>query len=305
MPAATAKTTSAPGLKPVRQRPKPLLASEALREEIAPYEPSRRASQVWALVVAVVLSLLGLAMRRGFGIGPLSADSATVCFSAAGGLVTVALLPFPYALRAAIVLLIGTVLTLLGLRSAGPLAGLAVDGGLGRDVARIVAVALLPAALLFRSAYRAYRPGLWLLGLGLLAAAPFAAGGVALAMDVSAPVIARWAAGVTASVVVGAGIGFASTPGLAGFWAVAVLGLLPLEYGAKQLTLLATPDTGRLTYGMTALALGATAVLMSLGLFQLLAVSLGADARAKVGKFREPDADSEAGPPSSIDEHRG
>lgn len=279
----------------MRQTPKPLLASEALRDELAPYEPSRRASQVWVLLVAVGLSLLGLAMRRGLGITELSADGAAVCFSAAGGLATVALLPFPYALRAAIALLIGAVLTVLGLRSAGPLAGLVLDGGFGKDVTRIIALVVLPAALLFRSAYRAYRPGHWLLAAGLLAATPFVIGSVGLALDTTAPPIARWAAGVGAAVVAGACVGFASTPGLAGFWAVVVLASLPLEYGAKQLTLLATPDTGRLTYGVTAFALSATGILMSLGLFQLLAASMGADARAKVGKLREPDTDSEAG----------
>jgi hypothetical protein len=265
----------------VREPPKPLLASEALREEIAPIEPARQHCRVWLGVIAVGLAGLGVAFRLGVGAPAIEPSAGTIAFSAAGAVAAVAALPFPYALRAGVALLLGVVLMLLGMRGDGPLAGLAVDGGSIRDVARLVALSALPAALLFRSSYRAYRNARWVLLAALGSAAPFLALELVLSFNASAPVLARAAAGLNVVVVLCALFGFLGegTSGAASVWAALILIFVPAEIAVRALTPLADADSGLMTYPATAGALMITALLTSLGLFQLLAALLGPDAR--------------------------
>lgn len=265
----------------VKAAPKPLLASEVLREEVAPLEPARQNCRLWLGAIAGALALLGLAVRLGVGAPALDASAGTIAFSAAGAVAAVALLPFPYALRAGVALLLGGVLMLLGMRGAGPLAGLAIDGGAARDLSRLIAVTALPAALLFRSRYRAYPRARAVLGVALACAVPFVALEVMLAVNASAPLVPRIAAAVNVVVVACALFGFmgASTTGAGSFWAALVLTCLPAEIGIRELTPLADADTGLLTYPATAIGMLLAALLTTLGVFQLLAALLGQDAR--------------------------
>jgi hypothetical protein len=265
----------------VRGPPKPLLASEALREEVAPLEPARQHCRAWLAVIAVGLAAIGIAFRLGVGAPAIEPSAGTIAFSAAGAIAAVAALPFPYALRAGVALLLGVVLMLLGMRGSGPLAGLEVDGGSARDVARLVALSALPAALLFRSSYRAYAKGRWVLAAALVCAAPFVMLEVVLALNASAPVVARAAAAVNIAIVLCSLLGFMGegTAGGASIWAALILVCVPAEVAVRALTPLADADTGYLTYPATAGALTIVALLASLGLFQLLASVLGPDAR--------------------------
>lgn len=259
----------------------PVLASEVLREDLAPLQPDERAARIWLLGVAVSLSLLGLALRLGLGVPDGRADNATIAFSAGGAVAAVALLPFPYGVRAGTSLILGGALMLLGLGGAGPLGGLAVDGGVLRDVARLLTVTVLPAALLFRARYRAYRRARVVLAVALALAMPFVAFETVLAADASSPVIVRAAAAINVVTVACALFGFmdARTTGAGSIWAALALLVVPSEMALRELTPIAGADVGVLTYPATAVAVLCAALLTSLGAYQLLAASMAGDAR--------------------------
>ncbi len=278
---STARVDRGPtsGVHPaVKPAPKPLLASEVLREEIAPLEPARRGYRIGLAALALALAALGVALRLGVGAPALDPDAGTIAFSAAGAALAVAVLPFPYALRAGVALLLSAVLMVLGLRGAGPLAGLAVDGGFALDVARLTVIVALPGALLFRSRYIAYSRARVVLAAAIAAALPFVVMEVVLALNASAPGVARIAAGVNVVVVLLALFGFLGD-GAGRLWSTLVLVCLSAEIGVRQLTPLADADTGWLTYPITAAGVLVTGVIGGWALFQLLAAALAPHAR--------------------------
>jgi len=269
----------------------PLLASEVLREDIAPLQPAREQCRLWLVLIALALTGIGLAMRMGVGVPSLRFDASTIAFSAAGALAALAILPFPYALRALVVLVIGGALMALGLRMDGPLAGLTVDGNLPRTAARLVTITILPAALLFRSRYPAFRRARVALAVALALSLPFLGLELALALDGSAPWTAR--AGAIGSIVLALTslFGFMGqlTTGWGGLWAALLLAGLPVGVGLRQLTL-ADDATGYLTYPATAVGLVCAAALTSLGLFQLMAYLWAPAARRVTQKARPASA---------------
>jgi hypothetical protein len=232
------------------------------------------------LADAAALALLGLALRLGAGGDAVERDAATIAFSAAGALVALAALPFPYGLRGAVALLVGAVLMTLGLRGAGPLAGLAWDGAVGRDITRLMALSLLPPALIFRARYRVYGPGRVLVAAALLAAAPYAVLEVALAADPGAAPIVRVAAVAGVVAVVSGLLGFlgTATAGAASAGAAIVLWVLPLSIALRAWGPLAS-DAGALAYPATGVAMLCAALPVTLGLQQLLAWAFGPAAR--------------------------
>ncbi len=261
--------------------PKPLLASEVLREELAPLRPLAPRCRIWFAGLAVAIALLAVAMRAGLGAPALGADDATLGFSAAGALLAIAVLPFPYAARAALVAIVGIVLMVLGLRGAGPLAGLAVDGSWLRGTARLTTITLLPAALLFRAHYRAYARARHLLIAALVFSVPFIVVQTILALDPGAGSITRISAIVGIAVVCCSLFGFMGegTTGLSGVWAGLLWVVLAGEIGLREFSVLADLHTGYLTYATTAVGVLAAGVLTSLGVFQLGAAGLAPEAR--------------------------
>ncbi len=262
-------------------REKPTLASEALREDLAPAEPGRVQFRFWLVGIAVALVGLGFAFRHGIGNPELRWQAATVSFSAAGALIATALLPFGYGLRAGVSLAIGIGLMALGLRGSGPLSGIALDGGLLRDLTRLITLTFLPAALLFRAHYRAYRRARYMLAAALILSLPFVVTEGLLALNDSAEVVTRVAAGVNVLAVVCSLFGFTSsaTSGGGSWWAMFVLFLVPVEIGLRQFTPLADADTGYLLYPATALGVQCASMLAALGLFQVVAARFGSHAR--------------------------
>lgn len=250
----------------------PLLASEALREELAPLQPGREQSRVWIVTIALALIALGVGLRAGIGIPALRADAAIISFSAAGALLAVAILPFPYAPRAAVALIMGASLMVMGLRMEGPLAGLTVDGNTQRVVTRLATITVLPAALLFRSRYPTFRRAKVILGLALLFSGPFLVLEAMLALDPSAPWTARGAGIGSIVLSMTALFGFMGqgTTGWGGLWSPLLIAGLSAAIGVRHFTL-ADPTTGFLTYPATAFGLCCAAALTSLGLFQLMA----------------------------------
>jgi hypothetical protein len=264
-----------------RPAAKPLLASEVLRDDVAPHEPGRGKGRLWLLVIAIGLAVIGLSLRLGAGLPGERADGATTSFAAAAAVATLAVLPFPYGLRAGVALLLGVALMALGFRGFGPLAAIALDGGLGRAACRLFAMGVLPAALLFRAYYRQYVPALWIFGLVWLLSLPFAGLEAALAMTAAVPPIVRIAAAINAALVVCTGVGFVPhiTTGAAKAIAAAILLLVPLEIALRELTFLAGPEAGPLTYAVAAAGMTVAGALADIGLFQLLAAAFSLSAR--------------------------
>jgi len=275
-----AQPSPIPKPKPAHLRkPAPLLASDALRDELAPFEPAGGACRGWLLGDAVALALLGVALRLGAGHGAIVGDAATISFSAAGALVALAALPFPYASRGAVALLVGAALMTLGLRGAGPLAGLAWDGGVARDALRLVALSVLPPALLFRARYRIYAPARALVAIALLVALPYAGLEAALAVDAGAVPAVRAAAVASALAVASGALGFlpAAMSGAATISAATILWLLPLGIAARALG----PLSGEapLAYPATAVAMLCAALPVCIGLHHVLSWIFGPAAR--------------------------
>ncbi len=276
----------------VNEPEKPVLASEVLREELAPIEPGRTAARFWLGAIALTLALLGFAFQAGLGSPEARVLAPNIAYSAAGALCALALLPFPYALRAGTALVVGLALFVLGVRGAGPLAGLAIDGAVARDVARFVAMTLLPAALIFRARYRAFRTARRVLLLALLACLPFVGMQVIPVLDAASPLIAR-ASHVLSVLAVTCGLfGFMDerTTGGGSLSAGLVLGTLSLEIASRELTPLAGAESGPLGYPATAVALGATATLAALGCYQLLAAYFAQEARKSGHSVEQPSA---------------
>jgi hypothetical protein len=270
------------------QPTRPLLASEVLRDDAAPLQPGRRAARLWLGVATLLLVALGYAFWQGAGVPGLNSESALLSLSAAFAFATIAALPFPYAVRALLTLVVSAVGITLGLRGAGPLAGLAVDGGTARDVTRVVAVLSLAAALMFRGRYADFtRSGALLLG-ALLLALPFVVAEGMLASDVSATLSLRAWAALNSLLVLACLLGLlpaAAGPG-SDILAALLLVLVPGELALRAWTPLAGPEAGPLTYPLTAAAFVALALPASLGLFQLLAWALGPAARVESARQR-------------------
>src|SRR5512140_3031445 len=90
-PQASAGTGVRPSARK-RSTPPPVLASEALREDLAPFEPGRTMTRVCHVATAVVLLGVGIALRAGLGVvaGPPSADAVCAAAAAATGATAVA-----------------------------------------------------------------------------------------------------------------------------------------------------------------------------------------------------------------------
>ena len=282
-PDDSAGAVDTPSIAPDSQRPPPVLASEALRDELAPHQPAEKPARVWLVCVALSLACLGFAQRHGVGALSQAADSSALSFLFAASLAATALLPFPYGLRAGVTALIGLAIMGLGLGSAGPLAGLAMDGGLSGDLARLLAITLLPAALLFRAHYRAYRRARVLLAIAFALALPFATLQGVVLLDTSVSEVVRVAAGVNAVAVACSLFGFVGgeTTGAGAVWAALILGVPAVDIAARELSPLAGPDVGLLAYPTTAVGLVCASIAASVGLFQLAAVAFTADARSQ------------------------
>lgn len=283
-------SAGAPQLDPTRSpisgvhravTPRPILASELLKQDLAPLEPSAWSCRLWLGGVAVALTLLGIAYKLGVGLAATRLGVGTSTLATAAAVTAVALLPFPYAARAGVAMAGGLLLMLLGINGAGPLQGLAVDGGSAAQLARVVALVVLPAALLFRARYAAYGRARWVLAGALALALPFVGLAVSVAVDPASGVVSRGASAVSVVSVICCLFGFMGAESSAGgsLWAALLLAVLPAELALRELTPLADADAGHLTYPATAIGLVCAAVLASIGAYQLLASALGPDAR--------------------------
>ena len=259
-----------------------VLASEALREDEAPREPGAKAARFIIGGVAISFALLGLAMRLGADVTRTGSGS-RIALAAAGAAAGLAVLPFPYSVRAMASAVMGACLMLLGIGGVGPLAGLAVDGTQGANGARVLALGILPGALLFRARYRAYPRARLVLGLGLVAALPFTITRGLLLADTGAPLLERGGAALDIAVILAGLFGFMGedTTGGGSVWAALVLFVLPADVALGELDRAhhLAGSIGWLGHAGAAAGTACAAILLGVGGYQALAAWLGADAR--------------------------
>jgi hypothetical protein len=268
-------------------RPKPILASDVLKDEVAPLEPWAKTAR-WACGAAAAV-LVAMAFGPGrssivaFALSPAGSGAgfalAASDIASAIAFAAVALLPLPYALRAVAISALGVGLLLRGMATpGGELHGIFWDPleGPSGVAARSVAATCLAAALFFRAHYRAYRGARALLALAFLLALPFVVHAVSLT-ELGPPLV-RLSSATSLLAVAASLIGFmgAGTTALASAWALALLTVLPLDLALRPFA------TGRpveaawlIGVGVWALACG----LAALGLFQTLASLLAKRAR--------------------------
>ncbi len=258
---------------------KPLLASEALMEDLAPVEPSRDVARLWCAVVGVGFAALGILPL--VGLRPGGAQAAGFSFFLGGVALVAALTKVSYRQRAYAMLVLGLLVVLTGLGGTGPAAFIARDtAGLG--LARAFAAIALPGALLFRARYRAYAGARWALGAAFVLALPFV-GLIAWRLLTHEADLST--AGAIVALVV-------TLVGLVGFMgkettgAGTYVGLSVLVGLGTELFLLDISHAGVLDAWSTIIttALGSAAFiaatgLAALGLFQVLASRLSGEAR--------------------------
>jgi len=103
-----------------KKTPPPVLASEVLREDLAPIEPGRRASRLWDAGLALLYLGVGVCLRFDLGVSGVSPDAGAACLAAAAAVAATALVPFPYLWRAIVGGVIGAAVVVLGLAGGGP-----------------------------------------------------------------------------------------------------------------------------------------------------------------------------------------
>lgn len=251
---------------------KPFLASEALMEDLAPFEPGRRSAKRWCAGLGIGLILFGvlpLIQLRPGGVG------AAIPSLVVGTIALIAALsPVTYRQRAVAMVVLGLLSGIVGLD------GTAV-GGTPLSLTRLVPAIALSAALVFRSRYRAYSGARIFLGIALALSCPF----VILAVFNLANDFGAAQVGSTVALV-------AIAASLTGFMGAETTGAPPyLSHGiviafAIELALRAlfSPDGARTTATIpevvsAALAFAGASRLAALGLFQILAWRFAADAR--------------------------
>jgi len=271
---------AAPTKAAKKKTPPPILASDVLREDLAPIEPGRRASRWWDGGVALLFLAVGVCLRFGFGVANISPQAGAICLAAAAATGATGIVPFPYLWRAVVGASAGAAVVGLGFLGAGPLALLAepVSNPL-TEIFRVVSCVAIPAALLFRSHYRAYERGRMLLAIAFVLAVPFLASSVKVALE--GPAMAKVGAGLA---IMGALLGLiafmsAPTTFVGGWCAQALTALIAADIGLRQLYAARPLGAGDLTYVLTGVAFFASVVPIALGLFQTWAAIYAREAR--------------------------
>lgn len=260
---------------------KPLLASEALMEDLAPMRPAQDAARIWCAAVGAGFLLLG-----GLSIAGLRPDGVVAGPPAfVLGIVALftALTSVSYRQRAVAMVVLGAIATVIGLQSSGT--------AVGWGTARAVAAIALPATLVFRSRYRAYSGARWLLVAAFLVTLP-SFGHAVVQLALHDPHLGHLGALLVILAVVSSLTGFmgAETTGAGSFLAVAVVLAFTADLVVGRLAHLDTFSPRDIVIVLSAgLAFAATSAITSLGLFQILAWRLAADARRIDLHSRPPD----------------
>jgi hypothetical protein len=255
---------------------KPLLASEALMEDLAPVEPWSQEARYWAAGWGLLFVLLGIAPYLTSGV----AGGSVLSFVLGALTLAIAGAPVTYATRAVLLIVIGAACGGLGMAGFGPAAVL--EGTVGAwAILHLVTATGLPAALLFRARYRAYVGARYILVAALGATFPFV--GYCLLMLGQDDLAVQVASGIALAAVALSLLGFmGSETTIAGSWVAAVVivtvaGQIGVEaligVGSEALTLQILWATG------SVIAFAGASLLGALGVFQVLASRHWVEAR--------------------------
>jgi hypothetical protein len=266
----TAPTAESPSPDDTAAR-KPLLASEALMEDLAPVEPARGAALAWCAGMGSAFLMFGTLPLLGLTPGGLEAALpwlVTGCIALVASITRVA-----YRQRAVAMVVLGLLSGVVALRGVDG-ALMRAAGGAGWGLARLFAAVSLPAALLFRARYRAYGGARVFLGTALAISLPF---GVHTAMGLAGAGGLVQVGAVAVLLVLAASLGGfmgAETTGAGAYIAPATVAVIALDLALAGLQrgLLLAAGTG-------AVAFGGAAGLAALGIFQILAWRFAEDAR--------------------------
>ena len=267
-----------PSVPPASLRRPPLLASEALMEDLAPVEPARRDARKWCVGVGagfMIFGALPLAHLRPGGVEAAVPSLTAGVIALVAGLATVT-----YKQRAFAMVVLGVLSGVVGLHGSGALLTSSV-GGMGWGLARMIAAVALAAALYFRARYRAYAGARVFLAAAFALSVPFV---VHTCLELSG----AFGVGQVGSLVALAAIAVS----LAGFMGAETTGAM---YGPAPVVLTAfaielslralwSPGATRsipsvVEVATAGIAFGGASALASIGVFQILAWRFAADAR--------------------------
>jgi hypothetical protein len=247
--------------------PRPVLASECLRDDIAPIEPHAARTKIWLTSLGGTLVLVSVAMTLKL-LPSRSIVDAMVPAIAGLALAAPGLAKASYAVRGVVSLVAAVGLLILGVAGVAP----GVRGGMHPliDAVRVFGPALLSASLFLRATYRASRStrvGI-VTGVTLFVLAGAWAGGMAVwSSDVS--IFARLGAG---SMVLLSGLSLLGFMGEETTAACEVWGVVALLFGGAALAL----DAGRLAAFDRSLALGALVSTVGMAAASISAYTVGA-----------------------------
>ncbi|MFT3771371.1 MAG: hypothetical protein QM820_38645 [Minicystis sp.] len=258
---------------------KPLLASEALMEDLAPVEPARRDARIWCAACGVAFLIFGVLPLVGLLPGALAAALpwlVTGAIALVAGVARVA-----YRQRAVAMVVLGALTGLVALHGSGTL--VRADGGPGWGVARLCSVVALAAALLFRARYRAYAGARVFLGTALVISLPFVAHVIFVLTGDAGFGPAHIGAILVLLSTAATLLGFmgAETTGAGPYLAPVLVFTFAIELASRGLAVVGpagglSPLIGVL---VGAAGFGGAAGFTALGLFQILAWRFAADAR--------------------------
>lgn len=265
----------------------PVLASEALREDVAPLCPWNGAFRVWDGVLGLLVASAGLLVH--LGVWRPALGGPWIAYVLGVALILLGALPLPYLARGVGSLTLGMLLVVTGLGGIGPLADVTGSGGSPLwALSYVLAGTALAAALLFRARYREFLGARVTLLVAMVFSLPAAAhAGLTAAMG---PLGATITAGLVLIVILASLLGFMGdgTTTISTVWAVVVIVVLGLQRVAEPFWI----GTGWDGYhqGIRAgLILMVACTLTSKGLFQLLAAAFAPDARrVDVLRNRQP-----------------
>jgi len=255
----------------------PVLASEVLRDDVAPVKPWGTASRYWCVVLGVVFTALGFSPATKLGSHLIRGPEAH--WGLGGLAILVALIPFKYGTRAAFMVALATATCLLGVSGLGPANALAPSTG-EWGLLHFLTATGLPAALLFRARYRAYPGARYILMTALLVAFPFV---VYTALLLAQGELAEQITAVITLLTMGLSLlGFmgSETRGGGEIMAVAVILAVTAELGTEAVLKSSAWDVNHVLWLLASVvAFTAPCTFASLGIFQLLAVRHWAQAR--------------------------
>ncbi len=263
---------------PSERLSRPLLASEALMEDLAPVEPAGASARIWCALLGAGFFVVGALPLLGLRPGGVSAAVPSLVIGAIA--LVAALARVTYRQRAVAMVVLGLLSGVVDL--GGTRGALATGvGGVGWSLSRLVPAIAIAAALIFRSRYRAYAGARIFLGGALLTSVPFA---IHTVLSFSSGFGPAQIGGVVVLGAVAASLtGFmgSETTGAGSYLAWGIVVAFATELALHALW---SPGALRTPANLVHVAIAATAfagaaVLAALGLFQIAAWRFAADAR--------------------------